>query len=309
MSCPRIRRRRVALAWRRVEMPTSKPRQQKLKGLLSLLTGGAALAGILIGLVGWTTNFLRPTALVVDSPSIVEFRCSTSSIASNRCEKQPTTNSMADLSADIPDASIPHALSPRTAMPSLSVTAAFRIQAQGSSSNAATLIPASAVVKFPAVANFDAVRLELTAYWSGSLIPGKNVALTQVVPRAMKHGEILHQEIWFMPLTSSCADTGVIGCADERSGSFMDWWAFREQIMKRANAVHNGEASLSESSIMITFKFRYQSSTGIGWLFGWAPELSKPNEVQCAIELTRSHFDIAADSGFVSHSVRCNASA
>ena len=274
-----------------------------IKGWLSLITGGAAVSGIAIGLAGWTLDFLRPTVLEIDPPTVIEFRCSTSTVQGNNCGEAPSNST--GFEARVTDDRSPPNFTPRRALPSLSVTGAFRILARGSTRNAATLRSAKAVISFPEVVDHPEFSLDLTAYWSGSLIPGKNVALTQVVPRAMRHGDVLHQEIWFMPLPGSCLKDAILGCKNERNASFLDWWLFRKYIMERTAAVHEGSAKLEESSIILTFSFRWETSTGLRWLLGLAPSVSDKVDIPCTIELTRSHFDLAADPGFVTHAVRC----
>ncbi len=142
---------------------------------------------------------LAPITLEVDSPLVIEFRCSTLSFNAKLCfdgERADTTH--------------------------LSMSAALRFSADGPAVQHVTVMSARATIQYEAREN----PIILTAFWSGDLTGGQG-NFQQVLAQSIAGGQTISKELWFMPLSRfpSCPPKGDIFCKPERD-NFHPWHLF-----------------------------------------------------------------------------------
>lgn len=216
----------------------------------SAISSGLGAASILVAAGFFVSERVRPIALKVDPPAVVELRCSAMNFDADYCASR--------LHAD---------------RSHLSVTSALRFRAVGPSARSVTISSAQVTVRFPD--GFpEREELTLDAFWTGDLTGGKG-AFAQVVPLSLSGGQAFAQEVWFMPLTAgkTCPPYGDLSlCTGGERRNFVPWQTFIADLVRLSEAA-------ADAGGIPEFNLDYQ----INWRIG--DRAKRPVTFSCRVEV------------------------
>lgn len=270
-------------AWRKARAGSQNP-----DWVTAIASAVSALA-IVWAAVVYVHDWWSTVTLTADPPLIVELRCSRTDFDPTRCMSTQHSNESF-----------------------LSITAALRITAEGSSQHTAVIGQADAEIRFgPKDGGFgggSAIRRTLRAFWAANLTPGHEDQRQQIVPLALAGGQSTSREIWFMPVAVPCGDKPVEdkGCGER--DDFYPWENAYQAIGDRSRLADSATLN-PEKKVHIIFNLYSRDDSGraiplkpttctgvLGRSVRWQFEHAEEDSKQCGDSVSPDYGPVAGPS-------------